>query len=42
MRKTDSWMLIMKHLIGQDWATGFYSEQEEKSLEGCEQKVDII
>lgn len=40
--KEDSWVLIMKHHIGQDWDTGFYSEQEEKPLERCEQKVDIL
>lgn len=42
MKKTVSWLLIMKHLRGQDWDTGFSSEQEEKPPQECEQKTDII
>lgn len=32
----------MKHFLGQGWDTGFYSGQEEKPLEGSEQKADTI
>lgn len=32
----------MKYLIGQGWDTGFYFGQEEKPLEGSEQKADTI